>query len=146
MNITFNSEINNVITYGVEGVNYEINENGLVEMLTSDSGANYVSDTIYNNPMVSLPCTNTSDEIYYRDFYTEYKNADVIDGFGFLFDGAEIKDTYINVIEKIMEFNPVSEDIDAYLEDFNKELYYAGMQDVLDEINRQLEEYSEKNN
>lgn len=115
-------------------------------MLTSDSGANYVSDTIYNNPMVSLPCTNTSDEIYYRDFYTEYKNADVIDGFGFLFDGAEIKDTYINVIEKIMEFNPVSEDIDAYLEDFNKELYYAGMQDVLDEINRQLEEYSEKNN
>ncbi|MCD7742420.1 MAG: ABC transporter substrate-binding protein [Ruminococcus sp.] len=142
MDITFNSKTNNVITYGIEGVNHNINSDGTVEMISTDE-TTYQPDLIYNNCYVSAPCTTTNNEIYAHDYPSAYENAQYLDGFGFLFDASEIKDTYLSVVNKISEFNPTSDDIDSYLVEFNQELYDAGMQDVLDEINRQYEEWSE---
>ena len=38
------------------------------------------------------------------------------------------------------------ENVEAVVEEANKKLYDAGLQEVLDEANRQLEEFYEKNN
>ena len=147
INVTFNSEMNNVITYGMEEVNYMIDENGYVQMLADKTNVEYSPDIIYNNPMVSLSCLTAPDEIYSRDFYSAYETAEYLDGFGFLFDGTAIKDTYVNVVDTIMDFNPSSDNIEAYLNEFNQKLYNAGLQDIIDEANRQLEVYNnEKNN
>ncbi|MCD7742422.1 MAG: extracellular solute-binding protein [Ruminococcus sp.] len=144
LNVIFNDEINNIITYGVEGTQYEICDGTVVMNINEQTDAEYSVDVKLNNPLISMPCYYNDGEIINYDYPSAYENAQYLDGFGFLFDASEIKDTYLSVVNKISEFNPTSDDIDSYLVEFNQELYDAGMQDVLDEINRQCEEWSEK--
>lgn len=159
LNLFYNAELNNIITYGVEGVHYEIvdgnvvmqNDNSIdVEGLGIDmEGAGdlkYGVDTSFNNPMISLPYSGANTEIITRDYYSAYETAEYLDGFGFLFDGSEVHDSFSKVLGVIMSFEPSQEDIEAYLEAFNAELYDAGLQDILDEANRQLEVYNNEEN
>lgn len=147
INVVYNETFNNILTYGVEGIQYEISD-GKVVMKENEmyDGGTYIVDSHYNNSMISLPCYNTNNEIISHDYYSAYETAEYLDGFGFLFDGTEIKDTYINVVNAICEFKPLNEDFDAYISTFNQNLYDAGLQEVLDEANKQLEVYNEKNN
>ncbi len=55
-------------------------------------------------------------------------------------------------VAKSLEFAPFAPsegedepaDVEIYLEEFNRQLYDAGLQEVLDEANRQLEEFLAK--
>ncbi len=76
-----------------------------------------------------------------------YETAEPFDGVGFYFDVSEIQEEYLSVMNQIMKFNPSPVgDMAEYLEEFNQQLYDAGLQEVLDEANRQLEVYYEENN
>ena len=148
MNVIYNKDINNVLTYGVEGKNYNIVD-GNVEMKTKEYNSNnekitYHADTYYNNPMISLPCAEY--QIVNRNYYKAYETAKYLDGNGFCFDSSHVEKQCLDVMKVIEEFKAESDDIESYLKQFNKKLYDAGMQDILDEANRQLEEFYEKNN
>lgn len=84
------------------------------------------------------------------DYYAAYENTEYLDGFGFLFDGTNIQDKYTEIVNKICEFAPLyadeDGDVEQYIVDFNASLYAAGLQDVLDEVDRQLKVYDEANN
>ncbi|MBQ8966960.1 DUF3502 domain-containing protein [Ruminococcus sp.] len=144
LNVVFNKEINNIITFGIEGEQYVLKD-GIVEM--NDVDENNISSSVditFNNPLISYQCYQQNDEIISFDYYDLYEEAEYLEDVGFLFDGSNIADTYNNVVSKIMEFNPASDDMDSYLTDFNKQLDEAGLQMVLDEINKQLGEYDEE--
>lgn len=96
--------------------------------------------------MISLPCDESDTVIQSLNYYKAYENAEFLDGFGFFFDGTSIKDSYLKVMDTVESLKISGKDIDSYMKEFNKKLYDAGLQEVLDEANRQLEEFYEKNN
>ena len=152
MNVFYNEDFNNIITYGIKGKQYEI-EDGKVKMKLDESNPYSQQYDIkcsvciwYNNPMISLPCDESDTVIQKLDYYKAYENAEFLDGFGFFFDGTSIKDTYLKVMDTVESLKISGKDIDSYMKEFNKKLYDAGLQEVLDEANRQLEEYHNKNN
>ena len=149
LNILYNKDINNVITYGVEGVQYDV-QDGKAVMKFDENGNHFRIDAKYNNPDISYSGADEYEVIVPTEHYAAYENAEYLDGCGFLFDGTDIKDKYINVVNKICEFAPPyadeNSDIEMYIGDFNEALYSAGLQDILDEVNRQLEEYNETHN
>ncbi len=152
MNVFYNEDFNNIITYGIKGKQYEI-EDGKVKMKLDESnpyGQQYdIKCSVciwYNNPMISLPCDESDTVIQSLNYYKAYENAEFLDGFGFFFDGTSIKDTYLKVMDTVESLKISGKDIDSYMKEFNKKLYDAGLQEVLDEANRQLEEFYEKNN
>lgn len=146
LNVLYNKDINNIITYGTEGVHYDV-QDGKAVMRSDENGNTYRFDPKYNDPSISYAVADESGLIAPMDYYSAYESAVYLDGCGFLFDGAGIKDKYISVVNKICEFAPPyadeKSDIKTYINDFNDSLYSAGMQEVLDEINKQLEEYNE---
>ena len=146
LNVIFNKDINNILTYGLKGEQYDLVDGVVVMNDVQENEESKSIDSRFNNPIVSYPCYQQYNEIIPLDYYKLYEEAEVLDGFGFFFDGRNISDTYKNVILKIKEFKAENEDVDSYIEGFNKQLNDAGLQEVLDEANRQLEAYNEKNN
>ncbi len=143
LNIIYNKELNNIVTYGVEGKDYNIADGYAVP---ADKALKV--DTALNNPLVSLPCRCIPNVIAPFDCEKLYNSAEYLDGFGFLFDGTDIKEDYLKVAKLITGFTLQSAkseaDVENYLNKFNKELYDNGLQTVLDEVNRQYEEFIEK--
>jgi putative aldouronate transport system substrate-binding protein len=143
-NVIFNKDINNVITYGIEGEDYTLENETAVMKDTDENGISNSVDSTFNNPLISYSCYQCDNEIVSFDYGSMYEKAEKLDGFGFLFDGTDIADTYTKVVNKIMEFNLANaDDTDSYLSEFNNQLYEAGLQDILDEVNKQLAEYYE---
>ena len=147
INMFFNKDFNNIITYGEEGKQYQISNGKVImkdieDLKNSDSHEyKYTPDTSFNNPIVSLHCDDYNDVIYPYDIYTAYETAEYLNDFGFYFDGTSVKDKYLKVMNIIYNINIENQDIDSYMKKLNKELYDAGMQDILDEANRQLAEF-----
>lgn len=123
---------------------------GKAVMRADENGSLYRIDKRYNNPYISLACEDDFDVIAAMDYYAAYENAEYLDGCGFLFDGTNIQDKYTEIVNKIYEFAPLyadeDGDVEQYIADFNASLYAANLQDVLDEVDRQLEVYDEANN
>jgi hypothetical protein len=149
VNLTYNADWNNTISYGKEGVQYEVTD-GEVTMKENPDGGSYtarISD--FNNPMISYSYHGENGSTAEScDYSTAYERAEYLDGFGFLFDGSDISEEYKSVAEIAMNFTlNVTDDTDlkAYLSDFNAQLYNAGLQDILDEADRQLKEYQSSN-
>ena len=144
MHYMFDKEINNIITYGEKDKDYQIEEDGSVRIPVNSEGNMFEPDTVHNNPMISLPCYNTLVEIYPRDFYSLYESAEVLDGVGFLFDATPVADKYHAVQNEIQKFSCSATDVKDKLDRFNQKLRDAGLDDVLEEINKQLEAFYEK--
>ena len=149
LNVLYNKEINNIITYGAEGVQYDV-ENGKAVMRYDDN-APFRIDRKYNDPLISYPSADENDIITPLDYYSAYESAEYLDGCGFFFDLSDEKLSaeYLNVVNKISEFSPPysnsdkDNNVENYIAEFNRSLYNAGLQDILDEANKQLEEYNE---
>lgn len=147
--VTFDKNINNILTYGIEDEDYELEDGCVVMNDTDEHGISNSIDSSFNNPLVSYPCEQIDDEIVSIDYYKLYDNAEILDGFGFYFDVSKVSISYKNILSKIMEFEPnidKNADIQTYIDNFNKELNDTGLHEVLDEADKQLEKYNEKNN
>lgn len=145
-----NQEIQDLAQLGIEGVNWEPvgdKEYKKIEGAVYD-GSNYwgwrnmdIMRTEYNeNPTaVDLKLKEVDD-------YTlaNVREEHVLDGFSF---NSEAVSTQYAAVEAAMGtyfdplINGLVDDVDASLEQFRAAMDAAGMQDVLAEINRQVEEY-----
>lgn len=130
------ASISNMLLYGIEGVNY-ITKDG---KLPPNTDYGFFS-IIFGNSYISVPLDfeyKNKKEIY----FTVQNKAKVSKYANFLFDKS-------NVIKQISDTNSVMgqvskifeggvSDFDEFIDDMKQQLYDKGVQDVIDEVNRQL--------
>ncbi len=131
-------ELNNLICYGD---NYDIVD-GCVQT------DNYYDVMGVENKLLRLPFYGVNNSDCRESFKKALEDYELDESVGFSLDTSEISEQLLelsNIALDIEEQFPTEDynDSEEYLESINQELYDAGMQDVLDEINRQYEEWSE---
>lgn len=132
---------NNLLCFGTD---YEVKSNCIYPN-------GYYNTIIVENRLVHNPFYG----LFYSDIRAEYKTAyetGILSPYiNFTFDGNEVADRLIEVQSIVYsipnEFpNEEYKSGKEYLDSLNQRLYDAGLQDILDEANKQLEKYNEENN
>lgn len=131
--------LNNLLTYGLEGTDYDLVDG------TVDNIINYVSIGRFANYMVCHPSgaiTTTPQQ------YTEiYENARIADNLGFAFDGRDFIEQSSATSDLILSLDFSSEEeFSETIDKLRQQLFDSGLQSLIDECNRQYEEYTEGRN
>lgn len=146
--ITGSTEVMNLLNWGVEGEDYVINEDGLLDYPegkdASSVGYHLGAGWILPNQFVCTPWVTDGADIY--DKIIAYNDSSVISkAMGFTFDPAPVADevaAIANVRAKYYKALIVGAvDPDEYIPVFNEELKAAGSEKVIEEIQKQLDEY-----
>jgi putative aldouronate transport system substrate-binding protein len=143
-----NADFMNLINWGIEGVHYEFNDDGTIG---HPEGIDATSSTYNLNIGWQLPnqylChvwEGNPTDIWER---TQAQNDEAVPsmGLGFVPDTSTVANeiTALSNVRNqyITALNTGSVDVDSVLEDFNSALYSAGLQKVIDEKQRQLDEW-----
>jgi hypothetical protein len=140
-------------TLGVEGVNYVVDENGCAwypeGVAANNATWNSGAPAFYPNQCLSLPFQTTMTT-YYTDMLEAPKNAKFSSAMGFIFDSASVYDqvavcsTVVDQYRKALMYGQVN--VDEYLEKFNKELKNSGLDEIIAEQQKQLDEFLKNNN
>ncbi|MFR6123742.1 DUF3502 domain-containing protein [Faecalibacillus intestinalis] len=143
----------NLIQYGTEGQDYELDENNRITVTTSSLGLR-ISGYQYTSPKITYSSIYEEDDkvAYSNWFYSTYG-----DNFpkGFRFDADpviteiattnDILSAYFNTLTDSEWTNKIYEldidDLDTFLKGLNEELDDAGMQKIVDEANRQYQKW-----
>ena len=146
----------NLWQYGIEDVNYKKNDDGTIYYADGEDGSNYKyhQNTGWNmgNQMISYVWSDGSKTADYWD-KLEAHNAwgDVSPTFGFNWDSTEHSteltalSNALNNYRAALETGSVgSAKVDETLDSLNKALYDAGLQDVMDEKQAQLDKWLEE--
>ena len=134
--IMTDKKINTLLCYGDD---YEIIDNQI-----KPNG--YYNTYMVENKMISYPFYQYESANTQSHFKKVINNADLSKNIGFYFDGKKVSNQLVkmeNIINKLNKEFPSSEykTGEEYLKELNKKLYDAGLQDVIDEANRQLDEF-----
>lgn len=136
----FDEECNNLLCFGTD---YEIYSDCI-----SPNG--YYNTIIVENRFAHNPFYGLFQLDIRQEYKSAYENSVLSPYIGFTFDTTDVE-SQVLAIEEIIYAIPdefPSEDFQSgeeYLSYLNKKMYDAGLQDILDEANRQLEEYNEEN-
>lgn len=133
-----------LLEYGVEGVHYNMDDNGCV--VFTDERANYTPWTNGMGNVTLLPALEGQDPNFYSDvFVPYYSNAKGIPAFGYVFDTTNVETELAacaNVAgQYALALDAGSVDPATELPAFLQKLDDAGMQKILDEANAQLDAY-----
>ena len=133
-----------LLEYGVEGVHYNLNDDGLV--VFTDERNNY---TPWRNGMGNitlLPAQEGEGKDFFTDtFIPYYSSAKGIPAFGYVFDSTNVE-TELAALANVAGQYALALDAGAMdpataLPEFLEKLDAAGMQKVVDEANTQLDAY-----
>lgn len=128
--------------YGVEGVDYTIEEDGTITKITTDG---LIYDWMHSTPMYSPISTEKYDEAKVEEYMNIDANALVTDRAGFLFDITPVETEYTMLLAIIQEkVVPIQYGIGNYDEDFPailEEMKAAGLDAYMEEYERQYTEY-----
>lgn len=131
--------LNNLLTYGVEGEDYTVEDGYIV--LDSQHG-NPVNQYRFSNKLIGFPTEGEPENL--TEFYTKAYN-DVDDEYlGFAFDGRLLEDEIIAVGTVVRSFRVnfmLADDFDETLELMREKLEDAGIQKIIDECNKQYQEW-----
>lgn len=141
-------EIMNLLNWGEEGVDYVVNEDGLLDfpegMDESNVGYHLNAGWILPNQFMCTPWC-TSDPDIYEQIQTYNESAEVSTALGFVFDPAPVSDivtAVTNVRAKYYKALIVGAvDPAEYIPMYLEELEQAGNQQIIDEVQRQLDEF-----
>ncbi len=150
-----NKEYANLMICGVEDINYTLN-NDNVAVLNNDKPSFYADYDYFSvpaNPFITMPVVTNEGRDYLNKnelFYQMYNHIELSCAVGIDFDYSRISEKLEkikNIYDKYKglffgEFSNVT----TTLEQANNELKSVGLDEVLNDINRQLEKYYEKNN
>ncbi len=133
-----------LLEYGVEGIHYNLDENGLVEF--TEERSNY---SPWRNGMGNItllpPQQGEGENFFTEKFIPYYDTAKPIPAFGYAFDATPVQTELAaaaNVAEQYaMALCSGIVDPETALPEFLKKLDECGMQTIVDEANRQLDEY-----
>ena len=141
-------EIMNLLNWGEEGVDYVVNEDGLLDFPEgvdeSNVGYHLNAGWILPNQFMCTPWC-TSDPDIYEQIQAYNETAVVSKSLGFVFDPAAVADevtAVTNVRSKYYKALIVGAvDPDEYIPMYLEELEAAGHQKIIDEVQRQLDEF-----
>lgn len=142
--------LSNLLAYGVEGVNYTVDEERSAEIGSRSvipKSGNEMTWAIWHNCVG--PLWDQWDSSWNRKESLEYmqevnRTAKRSPAMGFNLDTEPVKTQFAKVTavkdEAIRVFNTGSmDDFDAYLEDYKRKMDDAGLNDILEETNKQFE-------
>lgn len=144
------SELSNILNYGIEGENYEVKD-GVVtaldlvgeKMLQRAGSLDSIGNTAITLPMELEPANK-------KECYEKYvESIEAYPAIGFIPDYSSVKEQYEACREIIGSqhdikgtlFNGTAGNVEEELSKINTQLKEAGIENVLAELNRQLQEY-----
>lgn len=148
MNLLYSdADIMNLIAIGIEGKHYEINDEGFATYADGQSESDYHQSQwqIGNNLLTHVWEGNEAD-LWEQ---TEAFNASAIDSpvLGFAFDPDSVKTELASLTNVLEQYREGIEhgvlDPDKNLKEFNKKLKASGLDKIIDEKQRQLDEWLE---
>lgn len=139
--IMTDEKLNSIIFYGPD---YK-EVNGCVEVDDKDENY-YYGSTNLDNMLVRKPLKSCQSPDMNKNIKDALDNAAISDYAGFYFDTSKVGKQILaveDIVSSVNENFPTEKynNAEKYLEHLNKQLYDAGLQDILDEANRQLEAY-----
>ncbi|KZE51601.1 ABC transporter substrate-binding protein [Rossellomorea marisflavi] len=145
----FNSDeyLRNLLDKGIKGTHYEENEDGTIKDLPARvENYNMPSFAIGNQLILKLYEDDPKDK--WEKFEEFNKNSTPSPALGFYFDSNPVRTEIAAISNVTSEFSPAllkgAVDPEEYLPAFNKKLEEAGMEKVLDEIQKQYDEWKKK--
>ncbi|WP_020617778.1 ABC transporter substrate-binding protein [Paenibacillus daejeonensis] len=143
-----NKEFNDLLNWGVPGKDWIVNDQGQADYPegASVSTVNYHNDFgfIYPNQYLMTPWSGSPEGIWekYKAFSDD---ALVSKAYGFTFDSSAVATEQSQLAAVLAKYEDAlafgAVDIEPTLKKFNDELYAAGLQAVMDEKQRQLDEW-----
>ncbi|MGM0830577.1 MAG: ABC transporter substrate-binding protein [Bacillota bacterium] len=139
--------LRNLLDKGIEGVHYEENEDGTIKDLPARvENYNMPSFAIGNQLILKLYEDDPADK--WDAFERFNESAKSSPALGFYFDSNPVRTEIAAISNVTSEFSPAllkgAVDPEEYLPAFNKKLNEAGMQKVLDEIQKQYDEWKKE--
>ncbi|WP_413376533.1 ABC transporter substrate-binding protein [Alkalihalobacillus sp. 1P02AB] len=138
--------LRNLIDKGIEGVHYEVNEDGTITDLPARvESYNMPSFAIGNQLILKLYEDDPADK--WEAFEEFNQNSVPSPVLGFYFDSNPVRTEIAAIANVTSEFSPAllkgAVNPEQYIPAFNEKLYEAGMQKVLDEIQQQYDTWKE---
>ena len=149
LNLCYTSaDIMNLLNWGIEGQHYVKNEDGTIGYPEGVDGTNcgYVNSLNWQFPNQFLTYVWEGND---PDIWDQAKAANdravKSKALGFNFDSSQISTAFASCQSVLAEYRGILEtgcvDIDETLEKFNADLYEAGLQEIIDEKQEQLDEF-----
>ncbi len=140
--INTDEELYNLITFGVEGKHYEKLENGKIKII-ADGGYAANAGWKFGNQYNAYVLDNQPDDVWEQTekFNNEAKKSKLI---GFKLDTSKVKValTQIQTVKsKYSSINKGYSEVARYKDEYLKELEAAGINEVLSEYQRQVDEW-----
>ena len=152
LNLCFASaELTNLLKYGIEGQHYEMLDNGMVE-LTNQAGYRmswqlygdcYKQYVRADTALIGRPDITPEEYMQLRRDFDE--SCELSPAFGFVFDTSAVQ-AQVGACDNVVQEFSVSigcgtVDPETEVPKYLQKLYDAGLQDILDECQRQLDEW-----
>ncbi len=138
-----------VLAYGIEDTHFKYLDNGTVLKLQAGKD-NYSFDTFLTGPVVSASVVSGSEEVLgdpnqWDMVYENYKKAVISETGSFVFNGESTADLRTALYAIYSNYNAElvtgTIDPDEAFAEISKQMYDIGLQQVIDEAQRQLDEY-----
>ncbi len=142
-------ELANLMRYGVEGVHYTVTESGGID---TSINANWQNYWFLFGDYEETHIQQHEMDLMGLDSVEEYKkvagawNVQMSPAYGFTFDSSAVK-TQISAVSAVCEEYQVpimcgTVDPETQIAEWESKMYAAGLQDIIDEIQTQLDEWS----
>ncbi len=140
------------IAQGIEGTHYVVDENGCSWFPEGKSATELGWGTgaqwYFPNQTLTIPFGTTNVNVY-KDMLASNDKAVRSKAFGFIFDNAPVYDDYVAVDAVIQQYRAAllygQVDVDEYLKQFREELKNAGIGNVIEEKQKQLDAFLKAN-
>lgn len=136
----------NLMVYGIEGVHYKKTDTNTIQLLERSSDyqvTNYMQGNLYL--LYTIDGESKSKWVAYQEMNEKSTVSNLL---GFTFDITPVKEEIEAVTEKISIFAPGLNtgtlDPKIYLNELNRQLAIAGIDQIVDEVNRQVDEWLEQ--
>ena len=146
------ADIMNLFAWGIEDVHYQVLENGQIDypqgVDAETSGYNLRRGWAFGNQFITYIWEGDSPTLW-EDMDAFNKNAHVSKAFGFTFDTSSVQTEYAAVTNVVNEYRAALEfglldNQDEALAEYNEKLKEAGLDKIIEEKQRQLDEWSQK--
>lgn len=143
-------EFRDLLAYGIEGEHFDYYEGTVIR--TAKGADRYLMDNFVTGPAISASVVSAGKEILadpdqWKKVYAGYGDARVSDTRGFSYDGeqTEVIQAALGAIWEgyYAELVTGTSDPDKTMAEISELMYAAGLQDVIDEAQRQLDVYLE---
>lgn len=136
-------EINNLLVYGVENVDYLLKDGIPINSIGYESLRIYP----FGNRLICYPLFLESLNKK-SDYFNAYNNAFVPEYLGFVFDDSKIKEQVVitnqitvNFYNTLLDSDVKAEDVKKLVDEYSKQLNQNGIMEIFNEIQTQYETY-----